>query len=454
MFRLIRYTFYFLILGSLSLVTFAQVHIKPLPSTGYEDRIRQFVDDMIIIDTHEHLLNPMKIEQYTSLDFTLLLNLYSQIDIRSAGMSSGTFKMLMKDSLSISEKWQILKPYWESSQNTAFNRVALLAADKLFGIKDINEYTVSTLSDKIKTAYQNDDWFNKVLIEKCKIEYLIQDDYDHNRNFGNARFRYVERFDAFIKVNSKESIVAASKNLKIETLDEFVKALEMTFNNAMSKGIVGVKTFPTGSRIIYFENVSKERAEEVFSLIMNSGDRASLSFEIVKQLQDYMMHRLLDLAQLNKLPVAIHTGFLSGISGLRITIDKTNAIFLANLFSEYPYVNFVLYHGSFPYSGELTTLAKNYKNVYIDMCWLYTISPSYSERYLHEWIETVPISKLMAFGGDYNNIENVYAHLLFAKEIIARVLITKVRDCYISESEAIYIARQILHDNAMKLYKL
>jgi hypothetical protein len=57
----------------------------------------------------------------------------------------------------------------------------------------------------------------------------------------------------------------------------------------------------------------------------------------------------------------------------------------------------------------------------------------------------------MAFGGDYHNIENVYGHLLFAKEIVANVLIEKVKDGYFSEEEAMKFARMMLHDNAVNL---
>ncbi len=88
------------------------------------------------------------------------------------------------------------------------------------------------------------------------------------------------------------------------------------------------------------------------------------------------------------------------------------------------------------------------------MCWLYVISPSYSERYLHEWPETVPVSKIMGFGGDYKNIENMYAHLLLAKQIVTKVLTEKVRDGYFSELEATKIAKMIFYDNAIKFYNL
>jgi hypothetical protein len=60
----------------------------------------------------------------------------------------------------------------------------------------------------------------------------------------------------------------------------------------------------------------------------------------------------------------------------------------------------------------------------------------------------------MAFGGDYHNIENVYGHLLFAKQIIANVLTEKVNDGYFSEEEAIKFADMMLNDNAVNLFKL
>jgi predicted TIM-barrel fold metal-dependent hydrolase len=113
-----------------------------------------------------------------------------------------------------------------------------------------------------------------------------------------------------------------------------------------------------------------------------------------------------------------------------------------------------LFHGSYPYGGELSAIAKAFGNVYLDLTWVYVLSPSFSQRYLHEWLETIPASKITGFGGDYGNVENAYGHLLFAKQIISRVLIDKVKDGYFSEEEAKKIARMLLHDNAIKIYKL
>jgi predicted TIM-barrel fold metal-dependent hydrolase len=117
-------------------------------------------------------------------------------------------------------------------------------------------------------------------------------------------------------------------------------------------------------------------------------------------------------------------------------------------------VRFCLYHGGYPYGGELSALAKNFRNVYIDMCWMYIISPSYSKRYLHEWLETVPANKIMAFGGDYHNVENIYGHAVMARQVISHVLIEKVRSGYLTEEEAKSIARMVMRDNALAFYRI
>ena len=382
-------------------------------------------------------------------DFMLLFHQYADDDIKSGGMSKPTFETLLKDSLTILQKWGILKPYWEKSFNTAYNRAALLAADRLFGIRNIDETTVTELSAKIKKAYQT-DWYKTILKEKCNIEFLINDDTD--RSFGNSlMIRYTQRFNYF-QIDSKSKINEFSRQYgaPILTLDDLVHSLNRDFEIRMEAGFTCLKTSAAYFRSLYYEDVSKEKAAHVFNLILQSQDQ-EIPFDTIKPLSDYMMHRMLDLARKYHKPIQIHTGLQAGDGNY---IMNSNPALLANLFLKYRDVQFILFHGGYPYGGELSSLAKNFRNVYIDLCWVYIISPSYSERYLHEWLETIPANKIMAFGGDYENVENIYGHLLFARAIISKVLSAKVKDGYFTEKEAIRIAQMILHDNAVNLFHL
>ena len=418
-----------LFLVAISILLQAQVTIKPAPQLGFEQRIRDFIDTIKVVDTHEHLMNPKEIPNSGMFDFMLFFHHYADDDIKSSGMSKPTFARLLTDSLTVLQKWEIMESYWEKSFNTAYNRVVLLTVDKLFGIKELNEKTVVELSNKIQEAYKT-DWFNTVLKDKCNIEFVINDSGD--RSFGDSSmFRYTQRFNYF-RIDSKEVIdnLAKQNNVTIHSIDELENSLTIEFEKAFEGGILTLKTTAAYFRSLSFEDVSKEKAEKIFDLIHNSEN--ALPFETVKPLSDYMMHRMLDLADKYNTPVQIHTGLQAGDGNY---IENSNPTHLANLFLKYRDVQFILFHGGYPFGSELASLAKNFRNVYIDLCWLYIISPSYSERYLHEWLETVPANKIMGFGGDYHNVENVYGHLLFAKEILGNVLVEKVESRYFSEKD-------------------
>ena len=426
----------------------AQVTIHPAADEGFEQRIKNHIDTLKVVDTHEHLINPAGVPKSGMFDFMLLFHHYADDDIKSAGMSKAVFEQLLTDSLTTLQKWEVMRPYWEASFNTAYNRVVLLTANRLFGINQIDETTVEKLSAKIQESYKT-DWYKTVLQDKCGIEFIINDSED--RSFGDTSvFRYTQRFN-YNRLCSKNDIerLAQKNGLKIQSLDDLVNSLHFEFENTAGNGYVTIKTSDAYFRSLYYEDVDKETAENVFKMILNS--ETTLPFEKVKPLADYMMHRMLDLALKYDKPVQVHTGLQAGDGNY---IENSNPTLLANLFDKYRDVRFILFHGGYPFGSELASLAKNFRHVYIDLCWLYIISPSYAERYLHEWLETVPAGKIMAFGGDYHNAENVYGHLLFAREIVTRVLTEKVREHYFSEEEAIKIASMIFHDNAVRVFGL
>jgi predicted TIM-barrel fold metal-dependent hydrolase len=428
----------------------SQIRIRSSPSPGYEERIKEYIDTLRIVDTHEHLADPSLVKKSNMLDFFLLLHHYYYDDLVSSGLPDSIFNLLFNKPLKPKEKWRLIEPYWKNSFNTGFNRVALLASKHLFGIGDINESTVDALSANIIRAYDG-NWYNHVLKELCRIDYIIEDG-DYLR-MKNDYIKYAKRFTSWLSVRSKHRIdsLATKQVDPIFTLEDFVKSMRVTFENAVTNGMVAVKINEAYNRTLSFDNVKTDAVRKIFRGLVSGNEDHFISQANAKPLQDYMFRQLMDLAKEYKMPVVFHTGLQAGKGNM---INNSNPTLLANIFKEYPEINFALFHGSYPFGGELSTLAKTYKNVYIDMNWTYAISPSYSERYLNEWLETVPASKIMAFGGDYTNVENIYGELLIARQVITNVLVSKVRDSYFTEAEAKTVAKMILYDNAMKFYKL
>jgi hypothetical protein len=60
----------------------------------------------------------------------------------------------------------------------------------------------------------------------------------------------------------------------------------------------------------------------------------------------------------------------------------------------------------------------------------------------------------MAFGGDSMTVEMAYGHAVMTRQVVARVLSEKVDEGYLSEDEAVVLARRMLRDNPASLYKL
>lgn len=441
----------FLILILLSEITLSQIKLYPNSRSGFERRITEYVKNLHVVNTHEHLRLQNSISDWTSFDFMLLFGAYSYDDMISAGINKEDYFRLTKDSLTVAEKWNIIEPFWNKAKNTAYCRNSLLIAKEFYGIDELNSSTVELVSEKIKKAYKNPNWFNEVF-DKAKIGYSITDGFRIHGGgpweLKSDKVRFVVRFEEYLNIWTKEILTELSRKsqCEINSLSDLENALIKEFDIATSKGVVGVKCGAAYLRTLSFEDINRDNAEKVFNELVSQGWSVNST-----QLHDYMMHQIIKLAQKNNLPMIFHTGLQAGNGN---TIENSKPTHLVNLLKLYPKVNFVFYHGGFPYGGELTTIVKNFPNAWLDLSWLYIISPSYAKNFLHEWLETIPASKIMAFGGDASIAESSYAQLIIAKQIVSKVLIEKVQSGYFTEQEAKSIAKMIFYDNAVNFYKL
>jgi hypothetical protein len=74
---------------------------------------------------------------------------------------------------------------------------------------------------------------------------------------------------------------------------------------------------------------------------------------------------------------------------------------------------------------------------------------------MDELIDLVPVNKIIAFGGDYSKpVENVYGHLVMARENISEVLGNRIEEGLLTENEAVGIAKRWFYDNPKELYQL
>jgi len=239
-------------------------------------------------------------------------------------------------------------------------------------------------------------------------------------------------------------------NTPIRSVDDLVRALQSDMASKVEEGMVAVKSGLAYQRIIHYGEATHHEAEQVFNRLFRH-PQERLSWEEARPLQDYMMHQVIRQAIEHRRPIQIHTGLQEGNANV---ITNSHPAHLVNLFLQYPQARFDIFHASYPYHSELAALAKNFANVYADMCWMYIISPWMAGNILHEWLETIPANKILGFGGDYIIPEGSYGHARLARQVIVQVLAQKVKSGYFNEREAVTFGRMIMRDNARELFGL
>jgi len=424
------------------------------------DEIKGHVDRIRLVDTHEHLI-PERERLKSDVDvLATFFSHYASSDLRSAGMTEGDLRKIRDPSIPLEGRWEVFEPWWEMIRNTGYARAVEIAARDLYGVDGISSETYVELSEKIRER-NREGLYRWVLKERSGIDVSINDTI--NVEVDRSLFAPVYRFGEFLNVRDRTSLEELGRKAggPIHTFGDMVSALKAEIGRLAPK-IVGVKIGLAYARPIKFEKVRFSEAEEAFNAIYKvDGLRVNddpdywknvpeyPGYEVLRPMQDYLVHVMIAEAERRRLPIQIHTGLQEGNENV---VSHSNPELLINLFMEYKDARFDIFHGAWPYWEELGAIAKNFPNVYIDMCWMHIISPARSRSALYDWLDEVPANKIMGFGGDYLFVEGAYGHSVIARENVAKVLASKVDEGTYSMEQAKKYASWILRENPMRLF--
>lgn len=416
--------------------------------------VKAALEETRIVDTHEHI-RPLAEVREGPWDFIeLCKESYVAADFASVGMTAADWP---DAELETEERWAAFEPWMRRVENTAYYRSLLAGCRKLHGLPEEDEVTAESfvaLTPKMEAARRRDDLFDWALGEVGKIECALQD--PHWSPFETETeaqvLRPVLRTNAFVMApfagqadhNEASAYDCAAKlGSTVSGFDSYLELIHKAVEHYKAAGAPAVKSSLAYDRSIDFAQVEREDARRLYERGPDGLDAAE-----TKALQDFLMYEVVDAATEQGLPVQIHTGIRAGSGDVR----GTNPMLLTELLLARPQARFDLFHGGYPYCSELTVMAKGLPNVWLDMCWLPIISPSVVRRMLQEWIEAVPMSKLM-WGGDCSRVEAALGAAEFGKDIVGKVLMMKVKEAgYFTVELAVRAAKCIMHDNAAALF--
>lgn len=429
--------------------------------------LREFLDTIRIIDTHEHLDTEEEFIREPA-DFGRLFLHYASCDLISAGCPPRDIELLQNDrDLSPSEKWKLIAPYWEYVRSTGYGRCLEIAIRELYGVESLSAASVEVLSEKMgqarRTGYYREVFdgagvavalWNR-LDRLAPIPRMWSPEYD--------RTLFVQDLLApYLRLDLQKSSGLHDYSLQewhqgwgrdILCLDDYLGAIEERFST-YAKQAAALKIPIAYFRPLVFADRSRVEIEPLFNQLLNSGWERNVSLpslDEIRGIQDYLVHFSIQQCAKYDLAVKFHTGVQEGNAN---TILNSRASLLSNLFFKYPKVRFDIYHISYPYQEELVTLVKNFPNVAVDFCWMWIVNPAAGKRALSDFLDTVPANKIQGFGGDFIFIEGSYGHAIMAKNNIAEVLAEKVNEGSMTAERARKVAQWILRDNPIRWFGL
>jgi len=426
------------------------------------NRLYERIDEMPVIDCHEHLTGPEARLPYKE-PIAALFTWYVLHDLQSAafGISDKDVARLEDHEISTDEKWPLLEKLWRATEHTAYARVTKLVLKNVYGEDELTREALDRVAEKL--AEQNEEVYFRT-IDEANIQAMLVDVLgwlpDGLGAFLDGKKTFPEKWRPMISLpgfhpptmtQATIDWCGSLADMHVTSLDEYLEAVFVVFKRCMERGAIGIKDQSAYERTLAYDVVPKAEAERLFNQVL-ADPRNSLGWPVGKPLNDYLFHAFMRFARDLDLPVQLHTGHMAGVYN---RVDKANAAHLASVLELHREVRFDLFHGNWPYLGDLLFLGKNYPNVALDLCWLHIIDPDYAAELLERSVMVLPHTKVHGFGGDYGDMpEFVAGHLQIALENIAGVLARLVERGWLEEEEALQLAADWLFNNPNRFFRL
>ena len=420
------------------------------------EEIASTIVDMPAINHHEHAWRSFSVDHGEEFDLPYYLSChYLRDDLAVAGLVKppGLFDYLNDPRLPdrAEEAWGVLRPFLDKVRNTSYFRYLLRGLNDLFGITEDDVFSERwrEASERIRRHSQEHRGKGADLCRRMRVVATVLDG-----KIGAAEFRRLDSGDhRLLRIARLDQFIHEGRGLA-ETLDEYagadfehwLAAFDGFFHRSVANGAAGFKSGLAYHRRIEYSDPSKGDAARIFKsglLTASAAEKASY--------QDYMVNRLCRLCTEADVPLQIHTGIQTGTGHV---LEDARPTLLTGLFRRHGDLRVDLFHGGYPWCVHAGLMAKYFSNVYIDGCWLHHISPSAYRAALTSWIETVPMNKIFAWGGDHNLLEHSYASLAMARELVVDVLADLVNRGYFDVDLALVVGRRILCDNGVEFWRL
>jgi len=406
--------------------------------------VASFVAESPLVDTHEHL---MKEHDFLEASWDVLVavfNPYVTFDLVVAGASWEDVQALLDPGAgSVSDRFERISAAWEACRHGGYGEAVRATARLLFGIDELTAETLER-ADAAARALQRPGERLRVLRDVAGLDHVQVDDWRFDCEAdpsGPEFFLYDLGLNWPISGRIDVEDIHAVTGVEVRDVSTLDEALETIFARYGAASIA-VKSQHAYQRTLAWEERDRRDAERAVAAVLageaGEGDRICAG--------DWAWARAVELAIEHDLPFKLHTGHY-GRAAMGMPVERIRPGQLSPLLVRYPDARFVLMHIAYPFDAELTAVAKHFPNVWVDLCWAWSLDPHTTCDFVRRMLHAVPVNKLFAFGGDDRWFTSSLGDSWQARRWLTRALEAEAAEGDMTEREAIDVARRLMFEN-------
>lgn len=414
--------------------------------------LSQHISKLTIVDTHEHMGREAVWRDKPRDVLADLFENYVPADFHTAGADPALVKELINAANpDIEGRFNAVRDAWQALQFTGYGEAVRLIAKHVYSIDEITPQAVRA-AQPIFEKHRQPGGRLHLLRDVANLDHIQTDDFTPDivpDDSGPAFFLYDIGLWPLCSGTPDFAELLKTTGVTVTDLASLRQAMDTIFER-YGQMAIAVKSQHAYARTLLWEERTDAEAAQALAEVQQHGKKASEAARLC--LGDWATDIAAGLAAEHDLPFKVHTGYYAGNRYMHM--DRIKPANLCKLLIKHNTTRWVLMHTAYPYGNELIAVAKHFPNVWVDLCWAWSIDPLSTQQFIRAFIHTVPANKLFGFGGDTFAPTSAVGYTMQARQWLTRTLQAEISDGLLSEAQAIDLATRFMRGNQLACFNV